>query len=127
MQEFCGQIRNTFMSYYDSRERKMKKKARPMLVIKSENDTMHSDYTVLPVSKVSCSKYRDIYYDEKITKEIFPDTNLNHDPSYIRCHKICTVSSREVDKANCLCDFKCLYPEKYSEIVNKAQRYLEGI
>ncbi|MGO2082484.1 hypothetical protein [Vagococcus sp.] len=105
----------------------MKTKARPMLFIKSENDTMYSDYTTLPVSKVSCSRYRDAYYDEKITKESFPDTNLNDDPSYIRCHKISTVSSREVDKANYLCDFKSLYPEKYSEIVNKAQKYLEDI
>lgn len=125
MQEYCGQIRNTFMNYYNARTKKTGRKARPMLFIKAENDTMQSDYTTLPVSKVTCERYRDSYYDEIITKNDFPDTNLNDDPSYIRCHKISTVSAREVDKTNFLCDFKKLYPEKYDEVVKKAQQYLE--
>lgn len=124
---FEGEIRNTYMPYYDSREKRNKFKARPMLMIKKIEDIFNSDYSALPVSKISDSTKIDSLYDVKITTQEFPDTNLKANPSYIRCNKLTTVSFVNIDKTSAICDFSGEYIKEYDKIVDKVKVFLEDL
>lgn len=124
---FEGEIRNTFMPYYDNREKKNKFKARPMLMIKKIEEMNNSDYSALPVSKISDTSKIDAVYDVKITAQQFPDTNLKSNPSYIRCNKLTTVSFVNIDKTSAVCNFSGAYRDEYGNIVSKVKIFLDDL
>lgn len=130
MRNFEGQIRKVRFPYYDAKTKKMKYKARPFLLVKREpgDYTNMSDYTGLPISRITNSIHVSLMYDYIIEEENFPVCNLTSFPSYVRCHKISNVSSKQIDSVgNCICDFNIHYPEELNEIKELVKRYIATI
>ena len=58
-----GTIKSSRMPYYDVSTSSIKYKARPVLILKAENESGFSDFTVLPISSISNKKNIDPKFD----------------------------------------------------------------
>lgn len=105
--------------YYNARAQKMSFKKRPVLIIGQADDT---DFVVLPISTVSKKEFLDAVYDVRISPTNFQAMNLKQD-SYIRTHKQTVISRTEISYG--IADFKKLYPDKFSEILDKVKDFQE--
>lgn len=118
-----GKYQFSNYSYYNVRTGRMEFKYRPMLIIGAERPTLPCDLTVLPVSKISHSRHIHAEFDYKLSKAEFEKCNLTYDPSYIRTHKIATISSSDLSTNKPSVDFAREYPEKYEEIAELYQKF----
>lgn len=116
-----GMAYTAVVKFYDTRTGKMSFKARPVLVIGKAD---HSDYVVLPISRVTKREYLDEHYDELIEKDQYPLMNL-HTDSYVRTHKQCVISEAELQKP--IVNFKEQYPEKYLQILVLVEEFQKGL
>lgn len=107
------------LKYYDTRAQKMSFKNRPVLIIGQADDT---DFVVLPISTVSKKEFLDAVYDVRISPTNFQAMNLKQD-SYIRTHKQTVISQTEISYD--IADFKKLYPDKFSKILDKVRDFQE--
>ena len=89
-----GQIHKIITPYYDKKDRKLKFKFRPGLIIGDTNG-LDNDYPVLPISTIKQSQYVDSKYDVLFTTSQYPRLSLNSD-SYIRTGKITTINSANI-------------------------------
>lgn len=112
-----GKICSISTPYYDSRERQMKIKSRPALII-AQADI--SDYNVLPISKISDKSKIDPVYDIPIDPNKYPKLNLSV-YSYIRTHKQTVTNKSQISKI--WGDLKEDYPELYVAIADKIEKY----
>lgn len=112
-----GEIRKTFLPFYDTNNHKMSVKCRPALVIaQSDND----DYVVLPVSRITRQANRDMNYDIPVNPQLYPALGLSCF-SYVRTHKQTTVHMGEVgDKIG---DMKADYEDLYLFILEKREEF----
>ncbi|MBM6628530.1 hypothetical protein JTF04_02460 [Mammaliicoccus vitulinus] len=117
-QEYIGKITNTKFPYYDIKSQSVRFKARPVMIVGCEYDSFPCDFTILPVSKIQDESRRNQKYDHELNEEKCRLLNLKCIPSFIRCHKIGTVSSYDVDR-NIISDIKVAYPILFDEIHQK--------
>lgn len=116
-----GEIRKTFLPFYDLKNRRMSIKSRPALVIaKADNE----DYVVLPVSRVTRQENRDPAYDIPVDPKVYPMLGLTA-YSYVRAHKQTTVHVGEIgDK---LGDMKTDCQELYLTILEIREAFSNEI
>lgn len=119
---FIGCIVISKFQYYDARKNEMAFKKRPFLVIKAEYETTPSDFTVLPVSKISRSENTHPDYDYFIEVSKFPKTLLKFD-SYIRTHKIASINGFDFSYRS-LSSFKIDYNENYNEVIDLVKQFI---
>ena len=94
-------------------------KNRPVLIIGQADDR---DFVVLPISTVSKKEFLDAVYDVRISPTNFQAMNLKQD-SYIRTHKQTVINQTEISYD--IVDFKKLYPDKFSKILDKVRDFQE--
>jgi ABC-type transporter lipoprotein component MlaA len=114
-----GDIVKIRTPYFDSKSNSIRFKSRPGLIIGNYGPT-DSDYLVLPISKISHSRFRHPTYDLLIDPQTYPLSNLTC-RSYIRCHKQVTI--RRADISDTISKFKVNYPEKYSEVIELLSKF----
>lgn len=112
-----GKIYPSILPYFDKRERKIKYKSRPILII-AEPIGIDTEYTVLPVSTISNQAFYNPLYDTELLPRNFPNLSISR-KSFVRSHKQTTVYKSTIDFKQCIGDIKKSYPETYYEIVNK--------
>lgn len=121
-QDYIGKITNTKFPFYDVKNKKVRYKARPVLIIGCEFNHFPCDFTVLPVSKISDKSKRNEKYDYELRQEDCNLLNLKSVPSFIRCHKISTVHSFDVDR-NIICDTKKVNPKIFVVAFDKFEKF----
>lgn len=121
--QYVGHIYPSVIPYFDKRKRKMSTKGRPVLILKSENDTGDSDFLCLPVSKVSVKKNLNPYYDVEINNQNYSDLTLKEPISYIRCHKCFTLNKKEIRFDRCFGNVM-QYTELYASIIEKVKAFI---
>lgn len=119
---FIGKIVIAKTPFYDVRAKRMKIKARPMLIIGAEKEYLPCDYNVLPVSRVTKRRHRDEVYDIELSDEQCDKLSLDHRPSFIRTHKQTVVNSRDID-INPISDCKHLDNELYEKVKTTHNSY----
>lgn len=112
-----GKVCIASLKYFDSTSNKTKIKSRPIFIL---SETRNNDYTILPISTVSKKENIDYEYDIEIEPSSYPLLNL-YRHCYIRTHKTTTVHKSEILKITG--DLKTSYPELYSEVISKWDRY----
>ena len=112
-----GEIRKALTPFYDSKAQRKSIKSRPVLILAKADS---SDFTVLPVSRVTKSENIDPHYDVKVDPAEYPDLNLQY-ISYIRTHKQMTIHVAEIgDKIG---DMKISYEDLYLEVLARREEY----
>ncbi|MGJ6274395.1 hypothetical protein ACSDJ2_08230 [Listeria monocytogenes] len=124
--DLIGTIRTSKFPYYDVREKKIKYKSRPILVINAEKDLIPCDLTVLPISRVTEERHIHEEYDLKVLKSDYPLLNLKENKSYIRTHKVNTVNSNDVANKE-MSSLKNTYPDLYSVSIAKVKQFIDEI
>lgn len=87
-----GEIRKTYLPFFDVSTNKMAMKTRPALIIAKADNT---DYVVLPISRITRQEYRNQVYDLEIDPTKYPCLNLNS-VSFVRTHKQTIVHGSEI-------------------------------
>lgn len=118
-----GKIYKSRFSYYDPRSRSYKFKRRPLLIVGAEKEILPCDLTVLPISKISVDSNLHEEFDVKLTEQEHENLKLNHDPSYVRTHKITTIYSLDLVHNGEISSLKDLYPKVYEEIKEKFESF----
>lgn len=113
--KYIGKIVSGRFPYFDVKTNKKKYKARPLLVIGTEYDTLPCDFNVLPVSSISKQQHIDRNYDMELNEEQCNVLNLTRIPSYVRIHKQSTINSRDVS-AKAISDFRLNCPDNYEQL-----------
>ncbi|MGI1836867.1 hypothetical protein ACRPK2_05880 [Lactococcus garvieae] len=121
-----GKIKVSRMPYYDNKERKIKFKARPILILKCEKEFGMSDVTAVPISSISIKRNLDDSFDIEIVKRMYPALNLMKDTCYIRCGKIITINKREL-AVDTVSDLKSNYPDLWQTVIDKVSEYFSDI
>ncbi|MCT3168961.1 hypothetical protein U9I39_03980 [Lacticaseibacillus rhamnosus] len=125
-QDFIGELRLSRLPYYDKLLGQEGFKSRPIVIIGAENEYGPTDFSVLPVSKISRKKNIDEFFDVKVTQIAYPFLDLDEPVSYIRTHKFYTVNSTDVS-ADPICLIQSQYPNLYREIRDKFHTYVNGL
>lgn len=112
-----GKVCTALLKYFDIASNKNKIKSRPILIL---SQTRNNDYTILPISTISRKENIDYEYDIEIEPSDYPLLNLNKH-CYIRTHKTTVVHKSEILKI--IGDLKTSYPELYSEVISKWDKY----
>lgn len=120
--DLVGKIYYTRFPYYDVKNKKQSYKARPVLIVGAEKDSLPCDFTVLPISKISNSNYIHDVFDYKLENEKIQTLGLKFDPSYIRIHKQSYTSSIDVQK-NPISSLRELYPEIYEGVKDLSKQF----
>lgn len=121
-----GTIKVSRMPYYDNKTSSIKFKSRPVLILKAENRTGISDFTVLPISSVSFKKNINQKFDVEVTQATYPLLNLKKDVSYIRCGKFMTINKKELAVAE-ISNLKVRYPDLWKYIISLAKEYISDV
>nr|WP_321293018.1 hypothetical protein [uncultured Trichococcus sp.] len=114
-QAYIGAIVKTRFAYHDLEKNTIAFKSRPFLIVGAEYDTLPSDLTAFPISKVSASQNIDPVHDIKVERERYPKLSLNAEVSYIRVHKIQTIHSSQL-AIGILSSLNEDYPDLYAEV-----------
>ncbi|MGJ5711628.1 type II toxin-antitoxin system PemK/MazF family toxin [Staphylococcus auricularis] len=120
--QLIGSIVKIRLPFYNISTQQKQFKKRPALIIGCERESYPCDFTYLPISKISNSAYRDSKYDLEITGSDCNVLNLNHDPSFIRCHKIGTVHSSEIHR-KIISDLSSSLPRLFNEAKKKYEDF----
>lgn len=108
-----GKLYTCTVEYYNSRERRLAWKGRPILII---GEPRNNDYTVLPLSTISKKENLDPEFDIKIDPAVYSALGLNK-VSYVRTHKQLTVHYAKL--GHLIGDLRGNYPELFEEIMQK--------
>lgn len=107
--------------FYDSRQRRMSFKQRPVLIIgRADNN----DYVVLPISRVTNTINLNSCYDLPISPIDVPLMNLQKQ-SYIRTHKQCIIHQKNLIKE--ITDFRNNYEQLFVEVLSKVNQFQKSI
>lgn len=117
-----GEIRYSTTPYYNIQTHTNDFKKRPVLII-GEADS--SDYTVLPLSRITNQNMIDPNFDIKIIPQNYPKLTLTA-VSYVRTHKQTVVNKASI-MGRVIGDVKKDYPTLFREIMNKLQEFNEQI
>ena len=116
-----GEIRKTFLPFYDITTHSISIKSRPALILATADP---DDYVVLPISRVSRQEFIDPRYDVPVDPVVFPLTGLRC-KSYVRTHKQTIVHSAEIgDKIG---DIRGAYDELYRTILDRRAEFSDVI
>ena len=111
------------VEFYDARNQKTSIKARLVLIL---SDMRNNDFTVLPISTIPNPLNIDVDYDIEINPQIFQKLNLNK-ISYVRTHKRIYLHQASIDKTKILGDIKNDYPDLFSKILEKMEKFNKEI
>ena len=114
------------MPYYDVRTRSIKYKARPVLILKAENESGFSDFTVLPISSISNKKNINSKFDVEVTKSMYPLLKLTKDKCHIRCGKFMTIHQNDLGVPE-ISNLKDSYPGLWEHIISLAKEYISDL
>ena len=112
-----GKIYTFTTPYYDSTLKKQALKSRPVLVVGKADA---SDYSVLPISRVTNKINLDLNYDIEINPAKYPKLNLK-EISYVRTHKQTTVNTASL--VNYVGNIASEYSDLYLQILKKLEEY----
>ena len=121
-----GTIKSSRMPYYDVSTSSIKFKARPVLILKAENESGFSDFTVLPISSISSKKNIDPKFDVEVTKNMYPLLKLTKDECYIRCGKFMTINQNDLGIPE-ISNLKDSYPDLWEHIISLAKEYISDV
>ena len=112
-----GMVCTSVFQYYDSSQKKMAFKGRPILVIGKADA---GDYVALPISRVTKKENLHKRYDYRIDPASYEKLNLKA-ISYIRTHKQSIVHEGEITRQ--LVDFRKEYPAAYKEVIKLVEEF----
>ena len=120
--DYIGKIVIARFPYYDKKIDKVKFKARPILIIGCEFETIPCDFNVLPISKISDTSKINELSDVKLNEAECNILRLKHIPCYVRTHKQCIVNSRDVHSV-IVSDLKNELKNIYKKIESLNKKY----
>lgn len=121
-----GTIKASRMPYYDNKTSSIKFKSRPVLILKAENESGFSDFTVLPISSVSFKNNINQKFDVEVTKAMYPLLNLTKAVCYIRCGKFMTINQKDL-AVSVISNLKDSYPDLWKHIISLAKEYISDV
>lgn len=122
-----GRACNSRFQYFNVKTGKLDFKLRPVLIIGAERDILPCDLTVLPISKVSNPINLDPKYDYALTLPDHQSLRLKYYPSYVRTHKVSTISSRDLNFNSLDCSIKNDFPTDYQNIKDNFNDHAENL
>ncbi|HDF1495533.1 TPA: hypothetical protein PDE93_000401 [Staphylococcus aureus] len=124
--DYIGKIVKIRLPYYDVKSAKVAFKSRPGLIIGCEKNQFPCDFTYLPISKISDESKRHSIYDFEVNDETCNLLNLNNVPSFVRCHKVSTVYSKNVHR-NYISDLNETNNRLFNEIKSIFDAFATGL
>lgn len=118
-----GKIYSIKTPYYDKARKVNSFKNRPALVIHCGN-SVDDDCKILPVSRITDSRYIDPNYDKYVDISMYPLLNLKNN-SYIRTGKVTNICAKEFSTE--IGDLKKSYPVLFDEIIKLYQNYNKSL
>lgn len=120
-----GNIYPSILPYFNKKEKKIKYKSRPVLII-AEPIGLDTEYTVLPVSTISNQAFYNSLFDTELLPDEYPELMISR-KSYIRSHKQTTVYKSIIDFDQCIGEMKRFYPETYYQVIEKLEKFNQSI
>ena len=116
-----GKVYTALFQFYDNKQRKMRFKERPVLII---GDAHNDDYVVLPISTVSNPHNIDGHYDIMLVPQEVSLMKLRA-TSYIRTHRQTTIHRGQLHKE--IVDLRREYKQLYCTIISRVEEFQVNI
>jgi len=123
--DLIGTIRYATVSYWNTNEKRMKFKGRPILILAVESEVGLTDLSVVPLSKISDVRRISKTYDIELSIKKLPDLKLSLPVSYLRTSKLTTVNLKEVSKSE-ISNLKTSYPEFFEQVLKLVKQYVNS-
>lgn len=123
--DLIGTIRYATVSYWNVKEKTMKFKGRPVLILAVESEVGLTDLSVVPMSKISDSRRINSMYDIELSTRALPNLKLPQPISYLRTNKLTTVNLGEVSKSE-ISNLKTAYPELFERSLELVKQYVNN-
>lgn len=113
--------------YFDTRERKIKVKSRPVVIIGCEHDdaarVLDVDYELLPISNIK-NATPDQDYDYPISIELKEKLGITGSGGYIRTHKTSWNHVKHMKFDPTLNNMKMVEPEIFNKILSLNEKWV---